>query len=137
MRWTIEKKIMVGAGLVLAILIINALVSYRATRRLIDNEQLVTHTYEVIAELEGVLDTMDDAESAERDYLLSGEESYLKSYQSAGAESHARVSRLRLMTVDDTYQPARIPDLERQIADRLRDLNSRIESRKNGRVEAS
>ncbi|MBO0859838.1 MAG: CHASE3 domain-containing protein [Chloracidobacterium sp.] len=137
MRWTIEKKIMVGAGLVLAILIINALVSYRATRRLIDNEQLVTYTYEVIAELEGVMDSMDDAESAERDYLLTGEESYLKSYQSAVTETHTRVFRLRRMTVDSTYQQARLPNLERQIVDRLSDLNSRIESRESGRAEAA
>ena len=67
MKWAIEKKIVAGAGMVLAILLINALVSYRATRRLVDNERLVTHSYEVIAELEGVMDAMDDAETGERD----------------------------------------------------------------------
>jgi PAS domain S-box-containing protein len=127
MRWTIEKKIMVGAGLVLAILLINALVSYRATRRLIDNERLVTHTYEVIAELEGVMDTMDDAETGERDYLLTEEEAYLKSYQSAVDELHARVERLGRLTADSSYQQARLPDLERQIAARLGNLKSRID----------
>src|SRR5215475_6418088 len=137
MRWTIEKKIMVGAGLVLAILLINALVSYRATRRLIDNERLVTHTYEVIAELEGVMDKMDDAETGERDYLLTGEESYLKSYQSAVDEIHARISRLGRLTADSAYQQARLPDLERQIADRLGNLKSRIDWRKSGHAEAA
>jgi CHASE3 domain sensor protein len=67
MKWAIEKKIVAGAGMVLAILLINALVSYRATRRLVDNERLVTHSYEFIAELEGVMDAMDDAETGERD----------------------------------------------------------------------
>ena len=52
MKWAIEKKIMAGAGLVLALLLINALVSYGATRRLIDHEQQVTHTYKVLAELD-------------------------------------------------------------------------------------
>jgi PAS domain S-box-containing protein len=137
MRWTIEKKIMAGAGLVLAILLINALVSYRATRRLIDNERLVTHTYEVIAELEGVMDTMDDAETGERDYLLTGEEAYLKSYQSAVDEIHARVERLVRLTTDSTYQQARLPDLERQIADRLGNLKSRIDWSKGVSAEAA
>jgi len=49
MRWKIEKKVMAGAGLVLAIPLINPLVSYRATRRLIDNERLVWHTHKVLS----------------------------------------------------------------------------------------
>ena len=49
MNWAIERKISAGAGLVLTLLLINALVSYGATRRLIDHEQQVTHTYETAA----------------------------------------------------------------------------------------
>ncbi|HZF41723.1 MAG TPA: CHASE3 domain-containing protein [Blastocatellia bacterium] len=137
MRWTIEKKITAGAGLVLAILLINALISYRATRKLIDNERLVTHSYEVIAQLEGIMDTMDDAETGERDYLITGEESYLKSYQSAVGAIHARVSRLGQLTTDDANQQARLPELERQIADRLDNLKSRIDWRKGGHAEVA
>src|SRR5215475_2040052 len=108
MRWSTEKKIIAGASLILVILLINALISYRATRILIDNERLVTHTYEVIAELEGVMDTIDDAETGERDYLLTGEESYLKSYQSAVDEIHARESRLGQITADNGNQQTRL-----------------------------
>ena len=37
------------------------MVSYGATRRLIDHEQQVTHTYKVLAELEGDMSTIKDA----------------------------------------------------------------------------
>jgi PAS domain S-box-containing protein len=137
MRWTIEKKIMAGASVVLAILLINALVSYRATRRLIDNDRMVTHTYEVLAELEGVMSTMDDAETGERGYLLTGEKSYLEPYRSAVGAIHARVERLRRLTVDNSDQLARIPTLEREIADRLDNLKSQIDLRMSGHPESA
>lgn len=137
MRWTIEKKIMAVASIVLAILLINALVSYRATRRLIDNDRMVTHTYEVLAELEGVMSTMDDAETGERGYLLTGEKSYLEPYRSAVGAIHARVERLRSLTADNSDRLARFPALEREIADRLDNLKSQIDLRKSGHPESA
>src|SRR5215470_8694903 len=109
MRWSIEKKIMAGAGLVLAILLINALISYRATRRLIDNERLVAHAYEVLDDLEDVLATMDDAETGERGYLLTGEKSYLEPYQSAVNAIHTRVEKLAQLTADNPNQQGNLP----------------------------
>jgi PAS domain S-box-containing protein len=137
MRWSIEKKIMAGAGLVLAILLINALISYRATRRLIDNERLVAHAYEVLDELEDVLATMDDAETGERGYLLTGEKSYLEPYQSAVSAIHTRVEKLAQMTADDSYQQSHIPALQRDIADRLDNLKNQIDWRKSGHAEGA
>src|SRR5262252_1990411 len=135
MRWTIEKKIMAGAGLVLAILLINALVSYRVTRRLIDNERLVGRTHEVLSELDDVMSTMDDAETGERGYLLTGEKSYLEPYQSAVGAIHARVEKLALLTSDNLNLQAQMPALEREIAYRLDNLKRQIDSRKSFQAE--
>jgi PAS domain S-box-containing protein len=137
MRWTIENKIMAGAGLVLAILLINALVSYRATRRLIDNERLVGHTHEVISELEDVMSTMDDAETGERGYLLTGEKSYLEPYQSAVSAIHARVEKLVRLTADNPNWQAHLPALEREISDRLDNLKSQIDRKKSGHADGA
>jgi PAS domain S-box-containing protein len=137
MRWTIEKKIMAGAGLVLAILLINALVSYRVTRRLIDNEGLVAHTHEVLTELEDVMSTMDDAETGERGYLLTGDKSYLEPYQSAVGAIHTRVEKLALLTSDNLNLQAHMPALEREIAYRLDNLKRQIDSRQSFHAEGA
>src|SRR4030095_5519618 len=130
MRWTIENKIMAGDGLGLAILLINALVSYRATRRLIDNERLVGHTHEVISELDDVMSTMDDAETGERGYLLTGEKSYLEPYQSAVSAIHARVEKLVQLTADNPNWQAHLPAPAREITDRIHKPHKTIEPRK-------
>src|SRR5215510_8840080 len=137
MRWTIEKKIMAGAGLVLAILLINALVSYSATRRLIDNERLVARTHDVLTELEDVMSTMDDAETGERGYLLTGEKSYLEPYQSAVGSINARVEKLAQLTSDNLNLQSHMPALEREIAYRLDNLKRQIESRKSVHAEGA
>jgi CHASE3 domain sensor protein len=126
MRWTTEKKIMAGAGLVLVILLINAMISYRATRKLIENEQQVAHTYEVLGELENIRATINDAETGERGYLLTGETSYLAPYQSAVGAIHAQIKKLRQSTAGDPYQQERIPALEHEIDDRLDNLKNQI-----------
>jgi len=135
MKWGIEKKIMIGAGLILAVLIINALVSYGATRRLIDHEQQVTHTSKVLAELESVMSTMKDAETGERGYLITGETPFLEPYQEAIGQINGRLERLRQLTADDPNQQALIPALERRIADRLDNLKRQIERKKSGASE--
>src|SRR5215813_865884 len=135
MNWAIERKISAGAGLVLTLLLINALVSYGATRRLIDHERQVTRTYEVLAELEGALSTMKDAESGERGYLITGEEPFLGPYQAAIRQINGHVERLRQLTADNPSQRAHIPELERKIADRLDNLKMQIDWKKSGNAE--
>jgi PAS domain S-box-containing protein len=137
MRWSIEKRIAAGAGLVLAILLINALISYRATRKLIDNERQVAHTYQVLDELEDVMATMDEAETGERGYLLTGEKSYLEPYQTAVSAIKSQVEKLRQSTAGDANEQARLPALEREIADRLDNLKSQIDWRKSGHAESA
>jgi CHASE3 domain sensor protein len=73
-KWSTEKKILLGGGITLAVLLINALVSYRATNRLINNEGMVTHTRQVLVELEATLSTLKDAETGQRGFIITGQE---------------------------------------------------------------
>ncbi len=56
MKWSIEKRIYLAAGIALAVLIVNALVSFAATRGLLTSQASVAHTNQVIAQLEDLLD---------------------------------------------------------------------------------
>lgn len=135
MKWSIEKKIVAAAGLALAVLLINALISYRATRSLIDHERLVSHTHQVLTELEATISTMKDAETGERGYIITGQENYLEPYKAAAGQINSHIEELRRLTADNPIQQARIPALERKVADRLDLLRQGIELRKSGDVE--
>src|ERR1051326_5448626 len=137
MASAVEKKIKIGIAILFAALVINGLISYQATRTLIDDEQSVTHTYQVIGEIEGVLSTVKDAETGERGYIITGSDAYLEPYESALSQIDNRVRRLEMLTADNSPQQARIPVLQQKIADRLEGLKTGIDLRKNGDIEGA
>ena len=64
-------RLFAAFGLVLAFALADAVVSYRMTLRLIENERWVTHTHEVLNELEGTLTALKDADRSSRDRFVS------------------------------------------------------------------
>src|SRR4029079_16272799 len=130
MKLSVEKKVVTGVGIALAILLINALISYRATRTLIDQEQLINHTHTVLAELEGTLSAVKDAETGVRGFIITGDESYLETYHTAMVEIPERLDRLRELTADNANQQARIPVLEAKIAERVERLKIGVDQRR-------
>jgi PAS domain S-box-containing protein len=135
MRWSVERKVVTGAGIALAILLINALVSYRATRTLIDEERWITHTYKVLAELEATLSTMKDAETGERGFIITGDESYLDPYYAALDQIQERMESLRQLTADNADHQARLPALESKINARLERLKLGVDLRRAGNLD--
>src|SRR5882757_9581440 len=83
MNRAFDKGLVIGAGLVIALLIVDAALSYKNTRELNKHAQLVTHTNEVLVALEEVVSTTKDAETGQRGYIITGEPSYLAPYNTA------------------------------------------------------
>src|SRR3984885_6470347 len=97
---TVGTRIMLGFGAALAALVVSALVSYRSTTQLLDASQSVTHTYEVLTELETLLSLMKDAETGQRGYLLTGVKSYLEPYTAARNKVKDEFDELRNLTTN-------------------------------------
>lgn len=134
---SLERKILVGVGIVLVILTINEIVSYRATRDLIDQERRVSRTHQVLGELEATLSTMKDAETGERGYIITGDSRYLEPYEDAIREIDAHISNLKTLLAGNPNQSARIPVLEQKVAIRLASLKQGVELRKNINTEGA
>ena len=79
----------------LVILVIIGGTSYWSTTQLIDNSKEVTHTHEVLADLEELLSVMKDAETGQRGYLLTGDDRYLIPYDTALKEVEQRLTAVR------------------------------------------
>jgi PAS domain S-box-containing protein len=137
MQLSIERRITFGLAIALAILVINALVSYRAARRLIDNDHWVSHTHEVIAQLETTLSTITDAETGERGYLLTGDDSYLAPYNAALSQIGADLNHLKDLTADNLDQRTLVASLEEQISNKISALRQTIDLRKTQGFQAA
>src|SRR5580700_2659060 len=125
-----ERKIRLGFAFALACLALVGVVSYLGVVRLNQNAAWVGHTHEVLGSLESLLAAATDSETAERGYVITGDDSYLEPYRQAAAIVDAQARRVRELTADNRAQQQRLDLVEPLLADRLASLRAVIELRK-------
>ncbi len=116
---------MVGVGLALAVLLATGLLQSKVIRTLVENEDWVVHTHQVLAELDGVHSGLQQAELGTRGYVATGVQDYLEMFQQGleGADKHFR--DVRGLTADNPSQQQNLDHLtelaitERKVMERL------------------
>src|SRR5919204_6369306 len=133
---TFDKSVLVGIGLVVALLVGNAGLAYRNTRQLTADAGWVAHTHEVLDLTSDVLRTLVDAETGQRGFLITGKDDFLEPYQQALSRLDQQVQTLKDKTLDNPRQQARIEELETLTAERLALLKQGIGLRRKSAEEA-
>src|SRR5713226_1911354 len=100
MRWSIGTKIGGGFALALTILVVVGVVSYRSTTRFIEDAERVTHTHEVLEQLEVSFSLMKDTQRGERGYVISGQERFLEEYHAGLGRIDQEFKHIRNLTAD-------------------------------------
>jgi methyl-accepting chemotaxis protein len=136
MKWTVGTKIGGGFALAMAILIFIGGASYRSTARLNDNTWWMTHTHQVLENLAGVIQSLTDAETGQRGYMITADETYLEPYHSGVAAVGQYMHEIRSLTVDNLIQQQRMDILEPLVAQKLNSLNEGIDIEKTKGSEA-
>src|ERR1700693_4419381 len=108
MKWSIERKTAAGLAVAGLVLLLVAGLSYWNGRGFIKASRWVSHTHEVLAELEATLSAVADAQTATRGYIITGQESFLTPYQTAAPEVRAHLDRLKSLTADNPDQQHRL-----------------------------
>jgi signal transduction histidine kinase len=132
-----QKKFVLTFSLVVATLVANALMSYRAIHVLIDDHRLATRTHEVLASLASTISLLKDAETGQRGFIITGDERFLEPYQAAISQIAGEMSRFAALTADDPDQQRRGIEIKWLVANKLAELQETIDLRKNGQVGAS
>ncbi len=115
----ITKQLTAILGMASVLVAANGAVSYFNTRQLGKNEQLVTHTHQVLAELKGTFSTLKEAETGQRGYLLTQDPAYLKPYYAALTQSSSHLQSLQQLIADNPVQQKRLAVLKQKISQRL------------------
>ena len=135
--WTFGKKIAFGFGLSVAILLVVGFVSYRAADTLIDNDHKVTHSYAVLEDSARLLSYLKDAETGQRGYVLTGDESYLEPYTAALPNISKIQEELHALTADNPQEQRRLEEAAPLIATKLAELKLTIDQRRQQGFEAA
>jgi PAS domain S-box-containing protein len=127
MPWSLTRGQTAAVALLVVALLIDAVLALHNIREVATSVQWVSHTHEVLGQVEQVLSTLKDAENGQRGYLLAGERPYLEPYEQAVARLPAQITRLRQLTIDNPPQTAHVLKLEQLAAQRLAELRQGLE----------
>ena len=111
--------------------------SYRDTIRVANAAAARKHSSEVRALLADTAARLVDAETGQRGFLLTGDETYLEPYHAAIKNVNHLVTYLRNSTTDNPHQQKRIPELEPLIEKKLAELQRTIDLRKTQGLAAA
>ena len=134
-NWTFGKKIAAGFAMSLILLIAIGSVAYISLSKLTSTSLWVTHTHEVLEHIAGVLSQLKDAETGQRGFVITGDETFLEPYQSGSVAVLTVLKDLRKLTADNPAQQRRIDAAEPLVAAKLAELKQTIDLRRGGNLD--
>jgi signal transduction histidine kinase/CHASE3 domain sensor protein/CheY-like chemotaxis protein len=132
-----QRKVQAGFAFALACLVVVCVVSFRSVLRLNENAGSVARTEEALGALQLLLSTAADGETAERGYIITGDESYLEPYQGAVRRIDTTFQHLRQLTADNPTQQQRLDRLGPLLRQRMGLLERGIELRRSEGFESA
>ena len=127
---TFAKKVTLGLVAASAVLVLVAVLSYVSLLNNSADRRWVTHTYQVLEKLDAVRTNMTDAETGERGYILTGDDSFLSPYENGLSQIQRNLQELRALTLDNPNQQRALDQLAPIVVARLEELEERIQVRR-------
>ncbi len=132
---TTELKVRLGFAVAIAILGCIGIVSYLSVVRLNESSQLVVRSQTVISNIDALVTTTFESESAQRAYIITGEEPFAADYTRAIGRVDGLLVELRDTMRDNPVQLQRMAALADVVRKRLRQSDEIIELRRTAGLE--
>jgi CheY-like chemotaxis protein/CHASE3 domain sensor protein len=136
MKLTLDKKILLGFSICSVVLLFVVVISYNNSEKLVITNQWVTHTQEVLYELEQVLVYSIDAENAARGFVIMGKEDFLQPFYNSKLSLSDHTNKILQLTVDNPGQQNNARKLDSLTIRHIQQLEQFIGLRKTNYDEA-
>jgi CheY-like chemotaxis protein/signal transduction histidine kinase/CHASE3 domain sensor protein len=133
----LPAKSLIGFLLAVLAVVIIALLSYQSLQATTNTARSLAQSIEVLRRLQSLFSTLKDAETGQRGFLLTGEESYVTPYTDAKDALPNEVKALRALLVNRPEQARRLDALESLANLKMTELESTIAARRAGHPDAS
>ena len=132
MHLTLERKIQIGFGIAVAIIVAVGAAALRSTTATVESALWVAHTLEVRRQLGATFADLITVETAVRGYVITGDTTYLGPYHAAQATVGGLLAGLRTLTADNPAQQRRLDSLTTLVATRLERFQICVNISKDG-----
>jgi PAS domain S-box-containing protein len=138
-REPVAKRAVINqpAAFAAVLLVLTGLCAVWLTIRTQNQAGWVKHTLQVENQLDLVLSTMQNAETGQRGYLLTGNKVYLQPFHTAETAIKDRLDRAMTLTLDNPVEQHRLKTLRLLIADKFAELKQTITLQQAGNAETA
>lgn len=120
----------IGLVVGLAFFLISGALAYHNIRTLREDDAAIRHSHTVMIAVDELLSSVQDAETGQRGYLLTGVSSYLEPYANATRTLGASLDRLQDLVQDNDVQQDNVTELRRHVRAKLEELQDTINARR-------
>ncbi|HEY0096721.1 MAG TPA: CHASE3 domain-containing protein, partial [Archangium sp.] len=128
--WTLRQQFIAVVVMVSALICLFAALAVRTTRQFTGTAVAVEHSHEVLKGLERVLASAKDAETGQRGYVLTGDESYLEPYREAQGSIDTELARVRGLVAGNPVQTRYLEALRFLVTQKLASMRASVELRR-------
>jgi CheY-like chemotaxis protein/signal transduction histidine kinase len=136
-RLPLPPKTLIGFLLAVIAVVIIALLSYQSLRATTSSAGSLAQSIEVLGQLESLLSTLKDAETGQRGFLLTGEESYLQPYTDAREALAGEIRTAHALLANRPEQKRRLEALENIANLKMAELETTVAARRAGKSDAA
>ncbi|TAL36951.1 MAG: response regulator [Phenylobacterium sp.] len=126
-----------GLAAVLMFFLLSGGISYWNIATLQENNARIRQSHDVIVALDDLMATVQDAETGQRGYLLTGNDRYLEPYQKAAAAVTPGLDEVAALTRNNVVQQTNVAKLRPSLAAKMAELDQTIELRRAGGADAA
>lgn len=127
MKINLREKIFLIFVVCVIALILTSVYSYKRSQNFSQSNNLVIHTYKVIYELEQIIKAVIDAETGERGFVITKDESFLEPYYNTKSETFNHINNFRVLTTDNPIQQQNVVKLLEKTRKHYENLDNIIE----------
>lgn len=131
----IKQVLFSGFGIIAAIVGVSTVVSNLTANYLEENEEWVVHTYQVKGELTGILSTLVNAETGQRGFIFTNQQSFLEPYNGAITQIDDQFNSLKELISDNPQQVERLENVKILSDDKIAQLSETIRLKRSGKEQ--
>ncbi|MFL6630344.1 MAG: CHASE3 domain-containing protein [Burkholderiaceae bacterium] len=140
LRWPPRRLVLwhsIAAIPMATVVVLGAWLSYHYHHLALDNRDRVDRAYAVLDVVDGLYISVQNADVAQRDFVITGDESHLAVYQAALREELADSERLRGLLAASAKQETNLARLDEAVSAKLSELGRTIELRQRAGFAAA
>ncbi|WP_437230246.1 PAS domain S-box protein [Planctomicrobium sp. SH661] len=132
-----DRGVLIGVGLLVALVIANATISFLNARSVYRDSSSISHTQDVIARLDAIRADLHKLEAQQHLFVISGDEELPKAIDRLHSGLHSQIEAIRTLTADNPAQQQRITKIHQSQENAIREMTRVVQVRQTQGVESA